>query len=73
MEHEHNHHKKGRLSEGNRMVSSHDHSDESIEDSEISDWKKRLIGAWIFTIPIAIIMLLDRFLKINLETILMRI
>ena len=66
MEHEHNHHKKGRLSEGNRMVSSHDHSDESIEDSEIRDWKKRLIGAWIFTIPIAIIMLLDRFLKINL-------
>jgi hypothetical protein len=31
--------------------------EESIEELELKSWKKKLIGAWIFTIPIAIIML----------------
>lgn len=33
----------------------------SIEELEIRGWKKRLIWAWIFTIPIALIMLGERF------------
>jgi len=33
---------------------------------EINSWKRKLIGAWIFTIPIAFVMLLDRIFSINL-------
>ncbi len=38
----------------------HNHH-ESIEDKEIRQWKQRLIGAWIFTIPIVIIMIFEKF------------
>lgn len=38
----------------------------TMENSEINYWKKNLIGAWIFTIPISIIMFFERFLNINL-------
>ena len=39
--------------------SEHDHS-KPAEDSEIKDWKKKLVGSWIFAIPIAIIMIVMR-------------
>lgn len=42
------------------------HHEEVLEDSEIRSWKKRLIFAWIFAIPIAILMLLDRIFGISL-------
>ena len=42
------------------------HHDTPIEDKEIADWKKKLIWSWIFTIPIAVVMLFDRFFGINL-------
>src|SRR3989338_1621174 len=42
------------------------HNDAPIEDTEISDWRRKLIGAWIFTIPIALIMLADRIFGISM-------
>ena len=38
----------------------HKHHSESFEEQEIRLWKRRLWGAWVFAIPIAIVMLLDR-------------
>ena len=43
--------------------SEHNHS-KPAEDAEITSWKKRLIGSWIFTIPVAIIMIAMRFMNI---------
>ena len=37
---------------------------ESVEEEEIRLWKRRLWGAWVFAIPIAIIMILERFFEI---------
>jgi len=45
---------------------SHSHDHGSVEEMEINSWKRKLIGAWIFTIPIAFVMLLDRIFSINL-------
>ncbi|MEK6932639.1 MAG: heavy metal translocating P-type ATPase, partial [Nanoarchaeota archaeon] len=36
--------------------SGHDHNEISLEEREIKSWKKRLIGSWIFTIPIVFVM-----------------
>ena len=44
----------------------HSGHERSIEDREINGWKRKLIGAWVFTIPIVIAMLLDRILGYNL-------
>ncbi len=44
---------------------SHEHH-ESIEELEILDWLKRLIGAWVFAIPVAILMLASRIFKIEI-------
>ena len=38
---------------------------ESIEDREINSWRMRLIWAWVFTIPIAILMLSERILGMS--------
>lgn len=43
----------------------HNHS-EPLENREIRDWKKKLIGSWVFAIPIAIIMILMRSFMINI-------
>jgi len=40
--------------------------EESVEEREIRSWKRKLIGAWLFTIPIAIIMLSVRILGIEI-------
>ena len=42
------------------------HHKESIEEIEIRSWKRKLIGVWIFAIPIAILMITDRLLSIKL-------
>jgi len=42
----------------------HDHS--SVEDIEIRSWKKKMILSWIFTVPIAVFMLLDRIFGLNI-------
>ena len=39
---------------------------EKADDGEIRSWKKRLIGSWILTIPIAILMLLERIFDVAL-------
>ncbi|MDD5193510.1 MAG: copper-translocating P-type ATPase [Candidatus Nanoarchaeia archaeon] len=38
----------------------HNPHKESFEDREIRVWKKRLIGVWMFTIPIVILMIIDK-------------
>ena len=40
------------------------HHDEPVEDSEIKNWKRKLILSWIFTIPIVVLMLFERLFKI---------
>jgi P-type Cu+ transporter len=43
----------------------HEHShDEPIEEKEIRSWRRKMWLAWLFTIPIAIIMLSERILGI---------
>jgi len=47
----------------NNMHGEHEHHD-GVGDDEIRSWKTRLIGAWTFTIPIAILMIGMRFFDI---------
>jgi Cu+-exporting ATPase len=42
----------------------HDHS--SMEDSEIDSWRRKLIWSWIFAVPIALLMILDRVFGVEL-------
>ncbi|MEM3074907.1 MAG: copper-translocating P-type ATPase [Candidatus Pacearchaeota archaeon] len=39
---------------------------ENFEEIELEKWRKKLIGAWIFTIPILILMFFERVLKISI-------
>ena len=38
----------------------------SIEEKELKSWKRKLIGAWLFTIPIAIFMFSGRLFGIEI-------
>jgi len=50
------------MKQKHRHHSMHEHNhDDQIEDKEIRSWKWRLLLSWILTIPIAIIMLSERF------------
>jgi Cu+-exporting ATPase len=62
MEHQHNMNNNHNHSKMKNM-SGHNHS-APAEDSEIRDWKKKLVGSWIFAIPIAILMILMRFFDV---------
>jgi len=42
----------------------HKHQAESFEEQEMRLWKRRLWGAWVFAVPIAILMILERFFEI---------
>src|SRR3989338_3511265 len=42
------------------------HHDSAVEDEEIQFWKKKLIGAWIFGIPVMILMLITRIFHIEI-------
>src|SRR3989344_757720 len=47
----------------------HNHTqgrEESIEDKELKNWRRKLIGSWIFAVPVAILMILDRLFGINI-------
>ena len=44
----------------------HNHNEISLEEKEIKSWKKRLIGSWIFTIPIVLVMYLGKLIGIEL-------
>ena len=39
---------------------------ESVEEMEIRSWKKKLIGSWVFGVPIMIIMLITRIFGIEI-------
>jgi len=56
---DHSHHSMNKHSE-------HDHSHGSIEEQEIKSWKKRMTLAWIFTIPIALLMISERLFEFML-------
>ncbi len=62
----HENHKMHDMKMKSSKPSGHDHSHASVEDMEINSWKRKLIGAWVFAIPIAIVMLLDRVFGYNL-------
>ncbi len=42
----------------------HKYHTESFEEKEMRLWKRRLWGAWVFAVPIAILMILERFFNI---------
>lgn len=42
----------------------HTHNEEPIEEREMRLWKRRLWGSWVFALPIAILMILERFFDI---------
>ena len=44
----------------------HEHHNESIEDREIKNWKRRLFLAWLITIPLAFVMYSNALLGIML-------
>ena len=45
----------------------HEHNHEkSIEEQEIERWGKKLVWAWVFAIPVAILMFFQRILRIDL-------
>lgn len=58
MKHEHQINNKGQIEEH--------HHEAPIEDEEIGEWKRKLFGAWLFTIPIAFLMLSERLFGIQL-------
>ncbi len=41
------------------------HHEKSIEEQEIESWRKKLIGSWIFAIPIAVLMFFQRMIRID--------
>ncbi|MEK6844491.1 MAG: copper-translocating P-type ATPase [Nanoarchaeota archaeon] len=48
------------------MNHSEHHHEEPVEDFEIKEWLRKLIGSWIFAIPIVILMLSQRLFGIEL-------
>lgn len=38
----------------------------SVEELEMRSWKRKLIGSWIFAVPVAILMILDRVFGIDI-------
>jgi Cu+-exporting ATPase len=42
------------------------HHDAPVDDEEILDWKKKLFGAWIFAIPLALLMFSERLFGLEL-------
>jgi len=54
----------------NKNIHNHEHSmskmKESVEEMELKNWRRKLIGTWIFAIPIAILMILLRIFQIEI-------
>jgi Cu+-exporting ATPase len=46
------------------MHEHHHEHEQPIEDTEITGWKRKLVWSWVLTIPIAVIMLLERFFEL---------
>ncbi len=58
---EHEHHEM----RGTKNMGEHEH-EQPVEDAEIISWKRKLIWSWIFTIPIAILMLSERLFGLEI-------
>jgi len=54
------------ISERSDIINRNNHNKESFEEQEMRLWKRRLWGAWVFAIPIATLMVLERFFEIML-------
>src|SRR3989344_4623833 len=48
------------------MHNEHNHNEISLEEREIKNWKKRLVGSWIFTIPVVLLMYLGKLIGMEL-------
>src|SRR3990167_236622 len=48
----------------NNLHTIHEHSHTSLDDEEVRGWRRKLLGAWIFTVPIVVLMILTR---LNIE------
>ena len=38
----------------------------SVEEMEMRSWKRKMVGSWMFAIPVAILMILDRVFGIDI-------
>ena len=65
MEHEHHDMHKMKHEMKEHEMDEH-HHETPVEDEEIRDWKKKMVGAWLFAIPIAVLMFSQRILQINI-------
>ena len=52
-------HKEHKMSPEEHNMDTH-HHDQPVEDDEIKGWRRKLVWSWVFTIPIAILMLSER-------------
>ena len=48
------------------MKSHEHHHEEPVEDAEITSWKRKLFWSWALTIPIALLMIIERFVGMML-------
>jgi len=47
-------------------MNNHEHHDEPVEDTEIQDWKRKMVWSWSFAIPIAVLMLTERLFGLEI-------
>jgi len=50
-------------------MNNHEHHDEPVEDTEIHDWKRKMVWSWSFAIPIAVLMLTERLFGLEIFSI----
>ncbi len=50
-------------------MNNHEHHDEPVEDTEIQDWKRKMVWSWSFAIPIAVLMLTERLFGLEIFSI----
>ena len=66
MQHKHEmHDMKDMEKEESHSMDGH-HHEAPVEDEEIRDWKKKLIGSWLFAIPVAFLMLSSRIFGLEI-------
>ncbi len=53
------------MHEHEQQDSDEHHHDKPVEDDEIKDWQKKLVGAWVFVVPIAFFMFSERIFGIK--------
>ncbi|MEK6897076.1 MAG: copper-translocating P-type ATPase [Nanoarchaeota archaeon] len=71
MQHKHENHEMHEMKEmktdkGEEHSHDEHNHDAPVEDEEIRDWKKKMVGSWIFAIPIALLMFSERIFGLEL-------